>query len=386
MNTGHPTAPNFDPLRLAVATLAAAAGMAFAGPLDPPSGAIQPTYKTLAEIEGRTAINAVNTPGDADSLFKITQPGSYYLAGNVVGVPGPKVIGIEVTVGNVTIDLNGFVVDGQGQLKTGVLLSGVNNALRNGSVRNLSQGRGVWITSAYAIVEDVRTIDTAGVGFDIDADNATLRRISVSSALGGVDGTNADALTIQDSILSENFDFGIIAGTRARVEGCVVDGIYSGIGAPPLIGIRAGDSSSVRDSRVFINVPGVAAYGIHALDGVQVDACNVHVNSSTASLVALNGTGNSVTNCKLSGNTGSGVGVGISLISGTNRSRIEQNSIDSVATGVNFNNCVFNVVIRNTINATVSLALWSDSSNTVGPLVSTTQENGLTNPLANLTY
>jgi hypothetical protein len=46
-----------------------------AGPLTPPAGPIAATMKTISEVEPRTAINAVNTPGDANSLYKITQPG-----------------------------------------------------------------------------------------------------------------------------------------------------------------------------------------------------------------------------------------------------------------------------------------------------------------------
>src|SRR5690606_28049177 len=41
-----------------------------AGPLNPPA-APNPTMKTLDQIEPRTAINSVNTPGDADSVFRI---------------------------------------------------------------------------------------------------------------------------------------------------------------------------------------------------------------------------------------------------------------------------------------------------------------------------
>ncbi|MCH8150310.1 MAG: hypothetical protein IH987_20420, partial [Planctomycetes bacterium] len=38
-----------------------------AGNLNPPSGPVTPTMKTLTEVEPRIAINATNTPGDASS-------------------------------------------------------------------------------------------------------------------------------------------------------------------------------------------------------------------------------------------------------------------------------------------------------------------------------
>ncbi|HRJ49802.1 MAG TPA: hypothetical protein PKU91_04680, partial [Phycisphaerales bacterium] len=81
-----------------------------AGPLDPPAGPVAGTYKTLTEVEPRIAINAVNTPGGANSLFRITQPGSYYLTGNITGVIGKH--GIEIAASGVTIDLMGFDLQG----------------------------------------------------------------------------------------------------------------------------------------------------------------------------------------------------------------------------------------------------------------------------------
>jgi len=50
---------------------------ATAGDLNPPAGAVSGTMKTLVDVEPRIAINATNTPGDADSLFRIAQRGSY---------------------------------------------------------------------------------------------------------------------------------------------------------------------------------------------------------------------------------------------------------------------------------------------------------------------
>ena len=63
-------------MSLAALALIFTATFSLAGPLDPPAGPVTSTYKTLNEVEPRTPINVVNTPGDADSLFKITAPGS----------------------------------------------------------------------------------------------------------------------------------------------------------------------------------------------------------------------------------------------------------------------------------------------------------------------
>lgn len=88
---------------IAVSALLAGAARA---QLDPPVGPIVKTGKTLSEVEPRIAVNVANTPGDANSLFNITQPGSYYLTGNITGVDGKH--GIDINVSGVTLDLNGF--------------------------------------------------------------------------------------------------------------------------------------------------------------------------------------------------------------------------------------------------------------------------------------
>ncbi|HVZ93498.1 MAG TPA: hypothetical protein VG797_03210 [Phycisphaerales bacterium] len=83
----------------ALSVVLACTGPLFAGPLTPPAGPVAPTTGP----EPRVAINAANTPGDADatpSMFKITQPGSYYLTGNITGTSGKA--GIEVASSDVT--------------------------------------------------------------------------------------------------------------------------------------------------------------------------------------------------------------------------------------------------------------------------------------------
>ena len=105
--------------------------IANAGPLAPPAGPIAPTNKTLAEVEPRIAINATNTPGDADSLFRIAAPGSYYLTGNITGVVGEH--GIEIASSGVTLDLMGFELLGVAGSLDGAAL--VSNSKREASVR-----------------------------------------------------------------------------------------------------------------------------------------------------------------------------------------------------------------------------------------------------------
>ncbi len=78
------------------------------GPLDPLPGPVSSTYKTLDEVEPRVPVQSL--PGSQTALHVITEPGSYYLTGNIMGEAGKN--GIEVRADDVSIDLAGHALIG----------------------------------------------------------------------------------------------------------------------------------------------------------------------------------------------------------------------------------------------------------------------------------
>jgi hypothetical protein len=70
-----------------------------AGPLNPPPGPITGTGKTLTEVDPRIVINEINTPGDANSVFRITRPGCDDLTVNAYGEIG--MCGVAIRSGSV---------------------------------------------------------------------------------------------------------------------------------------------------------------------------------------------------------------------------------------------------------------------------------------------
>ncbi len=88
---------------LALASLVLFSLGGYAGKLEP-SAPPGPTMKTLDEVEPRMAVQSLS--GDANSQYVISQPGSYYLAGNITGEPNK--CGIMIAANNVTVDLMGF--------------------------------------------------------------------------------------------------------------------------------------------------------------------------------------------------------------------------------------------------------------------------------------
>jgi len=124
------------------------------GALTPP-GAPAAMMKTLDQIEPRTPVNTNTAPGNSSAQFVISQPGSYYLTGNITsaGVSGQN--GIEIVTNNVTLDLNGFSLLAVQNIASGnntvhdsaiYLTSNCNNiTVRNGIIS------GWGLTGLYAV-------------------------------------------------------------------------------------------------------------------------------------------------------------------------------------------------------------------------------------------
>ncbi|MEL6329074.1 MAG: hypothetical protein AAFR38_05395 [Planctomycetota bacterium] len=128
---------------VAIVAMVSSAAHAAAGsqPVRPPAGPVADTGR----FGPRTEINAANTPGDNDSVFRIVSPGSYYLAQNI-SVPA-GFAGIEISSSDVTIDLGGFRIAGFfGEGGVGIRVASqqvqifTNIAIRNGIIRQCNRG------------------------------------------------------------------------------------------------------------------------------------------------------------------------------------------------------------------------------------------------------
>lgn len=346
----------FAPLALLLA-----GGILWAGPLDPPAGPVSGTYKTLNEVEPRIAINASNTPGDADSLFRITAPGSYYLSGNISCVSGKA--GIEIIAGDVTIDLMGFELRGvPGSLEGIRADSNVFSAtIRNGAIRNWGLS-GIDLVRSFigigCLIEDIQAASNGGDGIHASTDGV-VRHCSTSSNAGN----------------------GIVTGIRCIVSQCVANSNTAS-------GISVDAGCAVSDCLTAGNT----GHGIIASDACRVEACT----SSNNTLDGIRAQSDS----RIVGNTcdgngfGAGSGAGIFVLGGSD-TRVEGNNCTDADFGIRVTSGG-NVIVRNTCSGNTTN--WNvTSGNVVLVILAATSGNtisgdaggtapGSTDPNANFTY
>lgn len=383
---------NISGYSAAACALLCVVGAAFTigGPLDPPMGPITPTYKTLTEVEPRIAINAVNTPGDAGSTFRITEPGSYYLTGNVIGVAGKN--GIEVAVDNVTIDLNGFQLIGMENSREGICVTATGSRLvsiRNGSVRGWGESGVCTVNVSGSVLLELRAWNNAGRGIEAGPSAVIRNCTAQANLLEGITVGNNGSLS--GCTVQENTGAGMVLG-----NGSVVDGCTSGHNLG--VGIIAGTGCTLTSTTVRYN----------GVDGFQLDyGCTI-----TASTAAFNardgfatlGAGVSIRGCTSEANTrdglraladciiadstfdsngyGSGVGAGIHTMGFHNR--IEGNNITDCDVGIQVD-VAHSVIIRNTL-ADNGVNLVIAPGNMAGALVTNETELHAANANSNMIY
>ncbi|MCA9277040.1 MAG: right-handed parallel beta-helix repeat-containing protein [Phycisphaerales bacterium] len=426
MSEVSPPAPNESrrALLAGIGGLAAGAmltGRAQAGPLDPPPGPIAPTGKPLTELEPRIAISSTNTPGDADSMFKITQPGSYYLTSNITGVIGRH--GIKVAASGVTINLNGFIMRGLGNLQgafDGIYAQSGEERItvRNGHVELMGRhGVNLEAASGCAVehvsvslctlsgirggstgrVSSCHTMRNSGVGSfaGIQCGNGSLvtnciAELNIGDGISAFFGARIESCTSRS-----NGGRGIATNDRCTISGCVVTE-NSSDGIQCVSGCAITDSITVLNARFGIACTSGAITGCTAREngaggiatnaGSTIHGCSTTQNASYGISVGFS---SSVAGCASYANTGDGIvaygrcsildntcgyngnngdGSGIHTIESSNR--IEGNTCTNNDRGLLIES-TGNIIIRNTCSGN-TLHYVIASGNRYGPIVNIT--------------
>lgn len=350
-----------------------------AGPLDPPSGVIAPTYKTLNDVEPRTAINAQNTPGDATSLFRITKPGSYYLTSSVLGASGKD--GIVIEASNVTIDLMGFTLEGVAGSLDGVNTTAVRSeiTIRNGVVMNWgANGVDLYTTSSENTV--VERVQVRGNTIGVRAFNAA--RVvdciaSFNTSTGFAVGSNAQ---VEGCIAASNAGSGFSCGTGSTVSKCISrnndDSGFVGGGDCIFTACTATSNSTFGFQLTRSIASHCRASGGDA--GFWLSQSAVHDNSAHSAQVGISMSSDSIaTNCNLTQCTTAGVQATAS------DNRIENNNAVDCAIGFNITSAG-NVIVRNSASGGVRYSIAA--GNAAGPIINAAAVGTSLIPTANYDY
>ena len=353
-----------------------------AGNLNPPGGAVSSTMKTLDQVESRTPISSTTSPGDGDSVYRISSSGSYYLTGNVSVGNGRA--GIEIAASNVTLDLNGFAIIESilASALDGVTVTGnqVSVTVRNGAVRSVNGDgvdmaniRGGFIegisvrnvggvgirTGAGARVINCDTSVCNGAGF-VTSSNVTLQ--SCTAELNGAIGFQLSfSCVARDCTANANSQSGFTRGVGSTLENCTslsnsTAGFSLAAGARAsncaaylngASGFSVGDGGLVESCVARGNVQ----YGVTLSDNATVTDTSVFSNGS-AGIVAAS-------DCAILDNTcRDNVGHGV-LLNGS-RNHVARNSISGHAIGVQYVGCR-NIVIANVLTANPTQLLATGS-------------------------
>jgi hypothetical protein len=241
----------------------------------------------------------------------ISQPGSFYLTKNINAPAGTS--GLQIAASDVTIDLNGFSIIGQGTSGTpaGIAVQGTrsNICVKNGTITGF-HGRGI-----------------SG-----DISNSRFEKL----------------------IINGNHGYGLNLTDNNEVSDCVITN-------NSLVGINMGSGCRVVQSIVSAN-----GGGIFGLDQTTVESCTFAANGGEGVFVNFGGV---VRNCTVRGNGGVGIFfsggsqiVGntvdangdVGLITSGDASRVEGNTATyNHGQGFSFNGSV-NLVVRNSARGNAS--------------------------------
>jgi parallel beta-helix repeat protein len=277
-------------------------------------------------------VNNVNTPGDASSVFVISQPGSYCLGSDVVGVAGKN--GIKIDADSVTLDLAGFAVLGAGNSLSGIVINNhFHIVVRNGSISGWSSHGLNGTNGALSRIEDLRTDANGGNGLVINSGSQVNNCVAAQNTGDGIAVSNDVLVTGCVSSLNGGNGFGL--GTACTIKSCLAYG-------NTVAGITTGGVNylTVIDCNVHSNsLAGIAARarafitsstaegngGVGISTGASSTVSNCHASGNTGDGI-IAATGSAVTGCTASANAGDGIEV-------DNRCRLEGNTCEGNGTG-----------------------------------------------------
>ena len=328
------------------------------GPLVPP-GPPGPTMKSLDQVEPRIPISSLP--------ITISQPGSYYLTRNLLGVAGQH--GITINGPQVSIDLMGFELRGVPGSLSGIHMNPAGSPhIRNGSVVHWGQDGINGANGSGGIIEDLRVFNNGRHGISFNSGSHIRKSIAGTNGEVGIIVNND--VEIAECVSTGNGTHGIQAFGRTMVLNCISRlNTNSGIVVGPASAVTACNLNDNGEHGI------VASHGStitgntcssNRLDGIQTGAGSTIIgNACRANFgdgIEIAGDCNILNNsCDNNGAVGPGLGANIHVrtdAGGDGDNRIEGNTCTDGDIGLFIeaaNNIIANNVVRgNTTNYNIA--------------------------------
>ena len=170
-----------------------------------------------------TNCTAITSPGAT-----INSPGIYCLTANI-DTPAAFNIGnaIHIKANNVTLDLNGWKLDGEAAgtttQVTGILVEADNVTIQNGTIRGFSSG--ILLYGSRGVVQDIRADTMTSLGIFISGNSIVLRNNQILDIGGSTASSNMTASGIivlgNHNLIENNFIAGLTAGSGSQEYGII---------------------------------------------------------------------------------------------------------------------------------------------------------------------
>ena len=322
------------------------------GALIPPGGPA-PSMRTLDQIYdkigaggGDARTDVLTLPPDANALHAITQPGSYYLTTNILGLSGGFICGIAIEADNVTLDLNGFALLGNGDNYSGIWVWGMrtNITIVNGTVSDWGNAN-IW----------------ADMGAQLRVERVRMNG-SKSMYYAGLYAPYTEQCVVKDCQAQGNLGRGYYCGAGALLSSCQAAGNGGG-------GFWLGPGASLQDCQASANttagfvVGGAATLktcqalantgrGFSVNDGGLLDGCLAATNGEQGLVFSDRCT---AANCIVRNNGNVGIyGGSKSIITGC---RVEDNGGAGIA--LSTGNVIKDCTSENNMGAGIAVTAWN---------------------------
>jgi hypothetical protein len=200
------------------------------------------------------------TPGDpAGYPVIISTPGTFQLASNLF-VPANK-IGIQPTTKNVTIDLNGFTLEGSDLAWHGIVGAVNNVTIKNGTITRfkfdgINAGAG-----NYWTIQNIRDFANGRYGFyNLDGVYARVENSTIASNKGG--GVFCGpSCHIEGNTISSNTGYGIAIYSGMVLNNTVVSNAAHGLYSLALVAF--GNNALIGNNNNGAQISGAAIHPLH---------------------------------------------------------------------------------------------------------------------------